>query len=394
VVPSFQQAYQEQQYTYHFPLHTNFPFTWYQQMRAIAPIFYDESLHAWSFFLAEDIQKALADVGTFSSRMALAPGEPVSLSRSDPPWHQQLRALVSQAMTPRGVAVLAPLIEQCVTEILDPLLEREHIDGIKDLAAPIPVAVISRLLGVPPSDREQLRGWIEEGLSQRNPQLLRTNPLRPGMAQVRAYFTQRIQERRRRPQHDLISEVVQATDAGGRFDDEQLAGLLQSLYVAGHLTTINLIGNSLLCLHAYPDVQRQVRHDPSLIAGTIEEVLRYCGPVQSLGRLVAHDVEIGGQRLHAGETALFWIGSANHDEQAFKDPTRFEITRRTNKHLAFGRGIHFCLGAPLARLEVQIALRLLLERTEQIELESSATLSPFLVRSSYGVKELPLTIGS
>lgn len=397
LVQDFKDARAQRHYTFDAPLTANFPFTWYKSMRAEAPVYYDASLEAWSIFLYEDVQRITSDYTTFSSQFSESESTPENietrlLTRTDPPLHRQLRALISQVFTPRRIATLEPMVISQINKVLAPVLAKGEMDLMDDVAYPIPVNVISTMLGVPAADQAYLKPLIDEALAQRG------DTLRPGAggplpsAQiVYDYFRQLCRERRRSPQQDLISDLAQAELDGEHLSETDLILFCRILYNAGFVTTTNLIGNTFLCLSMFPEAEQQVRADPTLIPGLIEEVLRYSSSVQSVTRLVTRDVELRGQQLHAGDNVIVYTGSANHDERAYPDPDAFDITRPTNKHFSFGHGIHFCIGAPLARLEAPLALRLMLEQMQDIRIVPGVKLEPMSERSLYGVKHLPIT---
>jgi cytochrome P450 len=259
------------------------------------------------------------------------------------------------------------------------------MDIIDDLSYPLPVTVIAEMLGIPQEDREQFKIWSDAvvGASESengNPQ-----------AEMSSYFLDMIQQRSRERKDDLISALLDAQIDGQHLNQRELLGFCILLLVAGNETTTNLIGNAILCFDEHPEVMEQLRAEPELLPGAIEEVLRYRSPVQFMYRRVAADVTIRDSQLRAGQMVLAWIGSANRDEAQFPDPDSFDIRRTPNRHIAFGHGIHFCLGAPLARLEAKIVLTLLLERFDEIQRVRSVPLEATGSDIVYGVKHLPIT---
>lgn len=365
------------------------PFPWYRRMREKAPVYRDPSYQTWAVFRYPDVQRVLSDFATFSSASSASvnSADPldVSLISLDPPRHRQLRALVTQAFTPRSVADLSERITAITTTLLDQVAGRGAMDVMDDLATPLPTLVIAELLGVPQQDRARFKAWSDAviGVSGAGGGNMR--------AEMIAYFLRIIEQRRREPQHDLISALLAAQVEGQHLSQQELLGFCILLLVAGNETTTHLLGNALLCFDEHPDVFEALRADPALIPGAIEEVLRYRSPVPTMFRQVVADVELSGQQLRAGQWVLAQIGSANRDENQFPDADRFDFKRSPNRHLAFGHGIHFCLGAPLARLEAKIALTLLLERFRDIRRNRDVPLKAVGSTILFGVKHLPIT---
>jgi cytochrome P450 len=387
------------------------PFDWYQQQRDFAPVQYDEANGVWSVFRFDDVQEALSNHVVFSSAFgrgnsSMANPLGASMISSDPPRHRQLRSLVNQAFTPRTVALLEPRITAIVQDLLDGISPRgsgeETIDLIEALAYPLPVIVIAELLGIPYEEREQFKQWSDAiivgpraaGMAGRNPQ-----------AEMGAYFSRLIQERRQQygsesgdqqaysARGDLISALLAADVEGERLSIVDVLGFCVLLLVAGNETTTNLIGNAILCFDEHPECWDQIRSQPAaLIPGAVEEVLRYRSPVQSMYRTTTAPVEMNDRIIPAGAPLVAWIGAANRDGRQFPDPDRFDIERSPNRHLAFGHGIHFCLGAPLARLEARIALEALLQRFNRISRIREIPLEPQPSTIVYGVKHLPLRV--
>jgi cytochrome P450 len=362
------------------------PFPWYRLMRAQAPVFFEPDGQLWHAFRYADVQRVLSEHADFSSQFA--GGDDTALSSSliatDPPRHRQLRALVSQAFTPRAVDDLAPRIAAITDALLDQVAGSGRMDVVQDLAYPLPVIVIAELLGVPAEERDQFKTWSDAITS--------TTGEGPRAQQAMAsYFAKLIEERRRRPRQDLVSALMAAQIEGEHLSVPELLGFCVLLLVAGNETTTNLIANAVLCFDESPGVFDQLRQDPQLLPTAIEEVLRFRSPVQSMFRVVARPTTLGGQSLQPGQSVLAWIGSANRDEQVFPDADRFDLHRNPNKHLAFGNGIHFCLGAPLARLEARIALAAILRRLPHLHRVPESDLEPqdsFIV---FGVKSLPVS---
>jgi pimeloyl-[acyl-carrier protein] synthase len=317
-----------------------------------------------------------------------------SMLFQDPPDHTRLRTLVSKAFTPRVIEGMRGHIQQVVDGLLDKVKAAGRMDVVADLAYPLPVIVICEMVGVPAEDREKFRDWSYaiarslDAIAVPNEELAR----RANEAQdaLTGYFARLIEERRRAPRADLLSALIAAEEAGDRLTTQELFATGILLFIAGHETTVNLIGNGTLALLRNPEQMQRLRAEPGLIASAVEELLRYDSPVQRTGRLLYEDVTIDGKTIPKGSIAVALIGAANRDPAHFPDPDRLDLTRSDNRHLAFGWGIHFCLGAPLARLEGQIAFGTLLRRfprlalgADEVEYRETSTLR--------GLRALPVT---
>jgi pimeloyl-[acyl-carrier protein] synthase len=313
----------------------------------------------------------------------------------DPPDHTRLRALVSRAFTPRVVEVMRPHIQEIVDGLLDRVDGARAMDVIEDLAYPLPVTVICEMLGVPAADQDIFKSWSTDIARSLDAAILpadsdaipRGRDARLGLAD---YFRSLIATRRKDPKPDLLSALIAAEEEGNKLSEGELVSTCMLLLIAGHETTVNLIGNGLLALLQHPDQLRALRDDPGLIQTGVEELLRFDGPVQRTGRMTTTEVEIGGKRIPRDSVVVSVIGAANRDPKQFADPDRLDVSRKDNRHIAFGFGIHFCLGAPLARLEGQIALGTLLRRMPKLALVSDV---PEWRESSTlrGLKSLPVT---
>jgi pimeloyl-[acyl-carrier protein] synthase len=313
----------------------------------------------------------------------------------DPPDHTRLRALVSRAFTPRVVEVMRPHIQEIVDGLLDRVDGARAMDVIEDLAYPLPVTVICEMLGVPAADQDIFKTWSTDIARSLDAAILpadsdaipRGRDARLGLAD---YFRSLIATRRKNPKPDLLSALIAAEEEGNKLSEGELVSTCMLLLIAGHETTVNLIGNGLLALLQHPDQLRALRDDPGLIQTGVEELLRFDGPVQRTGRMTTAEVEIGDKRIPRDSVVVSVIGAANRDPKQFADPDRLDVSRKDNRHIAFGFGIHFCLGAPLARLEGQIALGTLLRRMPKLALVSDV---PEWRESSTlrGLKSLPVT---
>ncbi len=369
------------------------PFPWYAQMRREAPVARHPERGTWMVFGYGDVQRVLSDHAAFSSRM---PGGGHAIASSligqDPPHHTRLRALVTQAFTPRAVALLQPRIEAIVAALLDAAAARREVDLVADFAYPLPATVIAELLGIPAEDQLEFKRWSDAVVAGGGP--AGGAGFHAAQQEMAAYFHRVLTERARRPGEDLISGLLAARLDGRSLEPMDLFGFCVLLLVAGHETTTNLLANAVQTLDEHPAVQSRLAADPAALPAAIEEVLRYRSPVQVMFRTAARDVELHGCRIGAGERVAAWIGSANRDGAQFPDPDAFEPARSPNRHLAFGHGIHFCLGAPLARLEARIALGALLGRFPELHLLPGSALEPVESTVVFGPRRLPVALSA
>lgn len=372
------------------------PFPHYERMREAAPVHYDEESGSWHVFRYDDVQRALSEYATFSSRIAgddaSGTGQlfAASLIATDPPRHRQLRSLVTQGFTPKAVDALAPRIAALTDELLEGIAARGSADLIKELAYPLPVIVIAELMGIPAQDRERFKKWSDVIVSQTRTDSTSENHSGTNM-ELTEYFLALIDQRRSRPGQDLISTLLAAEIDGQKLTVPELLGFCALLLVAGNETTTNLIGNAVLCLVENPGAMDRLQRDPALLPQTIEEVLRFRSPVQSMYRVTVAETTLGDKMIPAGAPVVAWIGSANRDGRQFERPGEFNVDRGQNRHLAFGHGIHFCLGAPLARLEARIALGALLSRLPGLSLVQGAQLERMESTIIYGLKAIPVS---
>jgi cytochrome P450 len=291
----------------------------------------------------------------------------------DPPDHTRLRSLVSKAFTPKVVEGLRPLVQEIVTELIEPARERRAMEVVEDLAYPLPVRVICHMLGVPVDDHETFKGWSRDAARALDPDFAVPEEVlarrRGAITSFRDYFKSLIAERRRQPQDDLLSALIAAEDQGGKLSEKELISTCILLLVAGHETTVNLIANGVLALARNPAELERLRNEPALVRTAVEEVLRYDPPVQLTGRTAREDMEIAGEVLAKGHQCILLLAAANRDAAQFADPERFDVGREDNRHLSFSMGAHFCLGAPLARIEGQVALGAVAEHLRDLRLE-------------------------
>jgi cytochrome P450 PksS len=306
----------------------------------------------------------------------------------DAPDHTRLRSLVHKAFTPRIIENLRPRIEQIANDLLDEVRGDSDMDLIAGYGFPLPITVIAELLGIPAENSNQFRDWTKHLLFAQSHEEYIT-----AATEFIAYMSMMIEQRRVDPLDDLLSNLVMAQEKGDKLDQQELLSMIFLLLVAGHETTVNLIGNGTLALMQHPDQLRRLRDQPSLIGTAIEEMLRYNGPVETTPEYWAfEDIAIRGQIIPQGDGILPALLSANRDPAVFENPNVFDITRNPNRHIAFGNGIHFCLGAPLARLEGEIAINTLLHRLPKLHIKrgTAETLEWSNSLLIHGLKALPV----
>jgi cytochrome P450 len=287
---------------------------------------------------------------------------------ADPPDHTRLRSLVAKVFTAKRIEEMRPRILAIAERLVDAVEKRGEMDVVSEFSYPLPVTVIAELLGVPVDDQDKFREWTTVIFTPATNEA-EIDALRATSFQFLQYFMELIEKRRAAPQNDLVSALVAVEEGGDRLGPQELVGMLFLLLVAGHETTVNLITNGTIALLTHPEEREKLEKNPSLRESAIEEMLRYCGPVEtSTLRVALEDVELGGVTIKRGDVVTVALLSADRDEEKFPDPDRFDISRTPNKHIAFGFGIHFCLGAPLARLEADIAFEVLLRRLPKLRL--------------------------
>ncbi|MBN6055112.1 cytochrome P450 [Nonomuraea sp. RK-328] len=382
---------------------------WLRGTRTGPPVEYDSATGIWNVYGYPEIHQILGDPATFSSDTmrvipkGMIPESEFSLegfiTQIDPPEHGKLRKLVSSAFTRKVVADLEPRIAALTHELLDAARERGRMELVTDLAYPLPVIVIAELLGVPAGDRALFKQWAD-ALFQRDAKISLNEPAEGQDADIQAtlkpwkemtaYLAGHAAERRRQPRADLLTRLVEAEVDGERLPDQQVVNFAIVLLLAGHITTTMLLGNTVLCLDAFPEQQAKVRADRALVPAAIEESLRLFPPFAAVGRATTREVELGGVTIPADKLLMAWLGSANRDPRQFADPGAFDPGRDPNPHVAFGRGIHFCLGAPLARLEGRVALNILLDRFDPLRIDPEDPVQFIPTPTMTGVRRLSL----
>lgn len=369
------------------------PFPVFDQIRAASPVLHVPPFNAWLVFDYEGVRRAVTDHETFSSAVK-GPGNWFIFA--DPPRHTRLRALIAKAFTPRSVTGLEPYIRGLARRLLDQAAGRGVMDLAEDFAGPLPMMVIARLIGIPDDEMPRYRRWSDEILKLsfslfRGPDEARVvADFRAVTAEMRDYLPGLLEARRADPQDDLLTRLVGAEVDGERLTDEEILGFFQLLLVGGQETTTNLINNAAICFMDHPDQLARVRARPDLLPSAIEEVLRYRSPLQWLMRTPRRDVELHGQVIPAGELVLAVIGSANRDPKRFPAADRFDVAREPNPHIAFGHGLHACLGAPLARLEARVALEEFLGRMKSFEPATDEPWEPRKALNVHGPARLPI----
>ena len=361
------------------------PYPLYHRLRTEDPVHWDTFLHAWVVTRYEEVVRVLVN---FSANRTPTPAQLTALGLShlnpiagvmvkqmlflDPPAHTRLRGLCSQAFTPRRVERLRSHIQEIADRLIDAVLSSGSMDLIRDFAAPLPATVTAEMLGVPPSDHVRLKAWSADfaemlGNFQHNPD--RVPRVLGSLEEMTAYFRKAIEMHRSQPSEGLIHDLLVAEVEGDRLSEDEVVANLIVTMVGGQETTTNLIGNGILSLLRNPEVLSQLRSDMSLIPLAVEELLRYESPSQHTARIAPEDIELAGKKIRRRDATIAVMGAANRDPEYFVEPDRLDITRKNNRHVAFGAGAHFCFGAPLARIEAQIAFATLLQRLPGLRLE-------------------------
>lgn len=365
------------------------PYSHYAHMRATSPVHFNAALGVWEVYGYHDIQTVLGDAKTFSSDLS----DGKMMVFMDPPRHTQFRRLVARAFTTKVIADLEPGVQAITDALLDRVADNGRMDLVTDLAFTLPVTVIAELLGLPAADHERFKQWSIPAIRAAEMELMGQVPA-PEFVQavdeLDAYLADLIAARRDRPANDLVSGLLAAEVDGERLTLQEVASTCRLLLIAGFETTTNLIGNTLQLLLAHPEALARLRADPALLPSAIEEALRFNTPFMFFARRATRDVVLGGELIRAGQQVMTFNASGNRDESAFPHADRFDITRTANRHLSFGHGIHYCLGAGLGRLEARVAIATLLRRFEGLRLDEGRAAEPLSSFVLFGFSSLPV----
>ncbi|PFR97475.1 cytochrome P450 [Priestia megaterium] len=374
-----------------------YPFDIYNSLRQEASIRYDKSRNCWDVFDYETVKYILKNPSLFSSKRAMEERQE-SILMMDPPKHTKLRNLVNKAFTPRAIQHLEGHIEEIADYLLNEVSSKKQFDVVEDFAGPLPIIVIAELLGVPIQDRALFKKYSDDLVSgaENNSDEAFAKMMQKrneGVIFLQGYFQEIIAERQQNKQEDLISLLLEAEIDGEKLTEGEVLGFCILLLVAGNETTTNLITNGVRYMTEDVDVQNKVRQDIPLVPNLVEETLRYYPPIQAIGRIAAEDVELGECKIKKGQQVISWAASANRDSAKFERPDTFVVHRKTNPHVSFGFGIHFCLGAPLARMEGKIAFAKLLEKGEFSKVQNQS-LKPIDSPFVFGVKKYEITFNN
>ncbi len=360
---------------YAYEIHED-PYPAYRRLRDEAPAYHNAERQFWALSRFADVHAAMQDWQTYSSAEGVALERATTLHipmiiAMDPPRQAKLRRLVSKGFTPRRVAEMEGDVRALSRKWLAPLLARGHGDFITEFSAKLPMDVISTLIGVPPEDQDLLRGWSDALLHREPGQSTIPRQGLEGSANMIRYFTDVIARRRRQPIDDLVSALLAADVDGERLADEEIIGFCFLLVIAGNETTTKMLGNAIVLLDRHPAQRALLAREPGRIAAAVEEVVRFDNSTQMLARTATRDVALHGHTIPTGARVLLLVGSANRDERAIPHADEFDVTRAPAEHLAFGVGIHFCLGASLARLEGRVALEEFLARVPEYTIDTA-----------------------
>lgn len=365
------------------------PYPHYAHMRATSPVHFNAQLGVWEVYGYHDIQTVLGDAKTFSSDLS----DGKMMVFMDPPRHTQYRRLVARAFTSKVIADLEPGVQAITDELLDRVEAAGRMDLVTELAFPLPVTVIAELLGLPVGDRDRFKQWSIPAIRAAEMELMGQVPapeFTQAVDELDAYLADLIDKRRDSPKQDLVSGLLAAEVEGEKLTLQEVASTCRLLLIAGFETTANLIGNTLQLLLAHPAALARLAADPELLPLAIEEALRFNTPFMFFARRATCDVMLGGHLIKAGQQVMTFNASGNRDESAFPHADTFDITRTPNRHLSFGHGIHYCLGAGLGRLEARVAIATLLRRFGGLRLDEQQPARPLESFVLFGFSSLPV----
>lgn len=369
---------------------------------------YNETLQTWNVYGYPEVVDILTCPKVFSNNAGRL--DPVEIDEElvagdfanmDPPQHRKIRGLVDYAFTPNLVANLESRVDALIHELLDELADRGGFDLVADFSTPLPLTVICELLGIPSGDRHLFHNWMRKMMDDTedfvSPEVVKeqTKELRRAfdlLKEMRDYWTELAAERRKRPREDLLSQLVQAEVDGERLLDTEVFNIANRLLIAGHHSTSILISNTMLCLDAFPEQAERVREDRSLLPMLIEESVRFLTPISGVARCTNANAEVAGQTIPKDQIVMVWAGAANRDERQFVDPHVFDATRKPNPHLGFSRGVHFCLGRRLARMEGRAAVNILLDRFPRLRTNPENPPTFYQIADAGGVDKLPVLV--
>ncbi|MCP2339288.1 cytochrome P450 [Actinomadura rupiterrae] len=381
---------------------------WIKGGRPEKVVDYDDELKMWNIYGYPEAVEALTNPKVFSNDAGRL--DPIDLdpdicagdfAQMDPPQHRKVRGLADHAFLPDLMTSLEPRVIRLIHELVDDLADRDRFDLVKDFATPLPLTVIGELLGIPRSDLHLFHAWMHRMLDDTGdfepPEAVldQEEALKAGFAllyEMRDYWGGLAAERRRTPREDLISHLVHAEVEGERLTDSEVFNICNRLLINGHHTTSILIGNTMLCLDAFPDQAERVRADRSLVPSLVEECLRFFSPIAAVGRCTNVDVEVAGTVIPKDQVVMVWTGAANHDERQFENPHRLDAGRTPNAHLGFGRGVHFCIGRRLARMQGRAAVDILLDRLPGLRTDPDNPPTFYRIADAGGVDGLPVLV--
>lgn len=373
---------------------------WSRTMRESSPIIWDDDSQSWLVFRYDDVTRVQSDYHTFSSEGTIGNKKQnqetnpqtaggTSIIEMDPPRHRQMRSLVTQAFSAKTINALAPQIERIVDELLGNITTGKECDWMVDLANPLPVIVIANMLGLPQERWPDFKVWTDAIVNE-------SADAPQATKQFSKYFDEAIKKRQERPNDDILSLLISSEVDGERLSYQDLISFCFTLFVAGNITTTNVLGNAMLCFNENPEELERLRQQPAHVPTAVEEVIRYMSPFRAgpnglvLGRVAKTEVELSGQLVRKGEYVQVNRLSANFDEQQFPEADRFDVGRNPNRHQSFGHGVHFCLGAPLARLEVRMVLEKVAQKFQMLRIPPGTPLKQVQSMLIFGVQSVPV----